>query len=90
MARNSLQMWNGFSNHQLVFGQNPNLPNIMEENLPALEGTTRSDVFAKHLNTLHDAHKAFIQTEADERTRKALRSKVSTSEQIFENGDQVF
>ena len=29
MARNSLQMWNGYSSHQLVFGENPNLPNIM-------------------------------------------------------------
>ena len=28
MARNSLQLWNGYSSHQLVFGENPNLPNI--------------------------------------------------------------
>ena len=27
MARKSLQMWNGYSSHQLVFGENPNLPN---------------------------------------------------------------
>lgn len=37
MARNSLQMWNGFSSHQLIFGHNPNLPNIMKADLPALE-----------------------------------------------------
>ena len=48
MARNSLQMWNGFSSHQLVFGENPNLPNLMNDNLPALEGTTSSEVFARH------------------------------------------
>jgi hypothetical protein len=30
MGRNSLQMWNGFSSQQLVFGKNPNLPNIMQ------------------------------------------------------------
>ena len=35
MARNSLQMWNGYSSHQLVFGENPNPPNIMNDNLPA-------------------------------------------------------
>jgi len=90
MARNSLQMWNGFSSHQLVFGTNPNLPNIMKNTLPALDGCTSSEVFAKHLNALHDARKVFIQTEADERIRRALRSKVRASEQIFENGDQVF
>ena len=26
MARNSLQMWHGYSSYQLVFGTNPNLP----------------------------------------------------------------
>ena len=90
MARNSLQMWNGYSSHQLVFGENPNLPNIMNNNLPALQGTTSSEVFAQHLNALHAARKAFIQTEADERIRRALRNKVRASEQIFENGERVF
>ena len=75
MARNSLQMWNGYSSHQLVFGENPNLPN-MSNTLPALEGTTGSGVFAQHLNALHDARKAFIQTEEDERIRQALQNKV--------------
>ena len=90
MARNSLQMWNGYSSHQLVFGETPNLPNIMNNNLPALQGTTSSEVFAQHLNALHAARKAFIQTEADERIRRALWNKVRASEQIFENGERVF
>ncbi|CAG2239162.1 unnamed protein product [Mytilus edulis] len=90
MARNSLQMWNGFSSHQLVFGKNPNLPNLMHAQLPALEGTTGSEAFAKHLNTLHETRKAYIQTEADERIRRALRSKVRAAEQVYENGDMVF
>ena len=90
MARNSLQMWNGYNSHNLVFGENPNLPNIMNDNLPALEGTTSTEVFSKHLNVLHAARKIFIQTEADIRIRRALRNKVRASEQIFENGDRVF
>ncbi|VDI35884.1 Hypothetical predicted protein [Mytilus galloprovincialis] len=76
MARNSLQMWNGFSSHQLVFGLNPNLPNILKDTLPALEGRTSSEEFAKHLNILHDSRKAYIQSESDERIRRALRSKI--------------
>ena len=48
----------------------------MNDNLPALEGTTSSEVFAKHLNALHAARKIFIQTEADARIRRALRNKV--------------
>ena len=90
MARNSLQMWNGYSSHQLVFGETPNLSNIMNNNMPALQGTTSSEVFAQHLNALHAACKAFIQTEADERIRRALWNKVRASEQIFENGERVF
>ncbi|XP_053390667.1 uncharacterized protein LOC128553511 [Mercenaria mercenaria] len=90
MARNSLQMWNGYSSHQLVFGHNPNIPNIMSDNLPALQGSTSSEVFAKHLNVLHATRRAFIQSEADERIKRALRNKVRASEQVFEHGDCVF
>ena len=42
MAKNSLQMWHGFSSYQLVFGRNPNLPNIMTDQAPALEGSSTS------------------------------------------------
>ena len=90
MARNSLQMWNGFSSHQFVFGVNPKLPNIMQDSLPALEGSTTSETFAKHINSLHAVRKAFSESESDERLRRALRSKVRASEQIFENNDNVF
>uniref|UniRef100_A0A0L8HML4 Uncharacterized protein n=1 Tax=Octopus bimaculoides TaxID=37653 RepID=A0A0L8HML4_OCTBM len=90
MAKNSVQMWNGFSSHQLVFGKNPNVPNIMQAELPALEGSTTSETFFKHLNALHEARKAFKQMEASGRIRQALRSKVRAAEQIYENGDNVF
>ena len=49
LAKKSLQMWNGFSGFQLVLGQNPNLPNIMTDGLPALHGTTSSEILEKHL-----------------------------------------
>ena len=90
MARNSLQMWTGYSSHQLVFGENPNLPNIMNNKLPALQGTTSSEVFAERLKAPHAARKALIQTKADERIRRALQNKVRASEQVFESGDRVF
>ena len=73
-----------------MFGQNPNLPNIMSDTLPALQGSTSSEVFAQHLNDLHAARVGFIQTVADERVRRALRNKVRASEQVFEHSDMVF
>lgn len=90
MARSSLQMWQGFSSRQLFFGQNPNLPNILTDNVAALEGFTTNETFAKHLNVLHSTRRAFIQSESDERIRRALRGKVRACEQKFINGDQVF
>ena len=65
-AKNSCQMWNGFSSFQLVLGQNPNLPNIITDGLPALHGTTSSVILQKHLNALHTAWKAFIKCESEE------------------------
>jgi len=91
MAKNSLQMWHGYSSYQLVFGKNPNLPNIMTAQAPALEGVSTSEMLVRHLNSLHAARRAFIESEADERVRRALRSKVRASEHIlYSPGDRIY
>ena len=90
MAKNSMQMVYGFSSNQLVFGTNPNLPNIMNGGLPALEGRTSSETLAEHLNVLHSARKAFIESENSERIRKALVKKVCRNNTVYENGDSVW
>jgi hypothetical protein len=90
MAKNSLQMCHGFSSYQLVFGKNPNLPNIMTEQPPAHEGSSTSEMLVRHLNSLHAARKAFIESETDERIRRALRNKIRASEQVFNPGDRVY
>ena len=68
----------------------PNFPGIMTDKIPAFDCTSTSETFAKHLNTLHASRKAFIDTEANERIRRALRTKVRAAEQIYTNGDMVF
>ena len=85
-----LQMWNGFSSYQLVFGQNPNLPNVMVDQLPAFEGTTNSDVFAAHINALQSARRAYIEDESSSKVRKALKHKVRASSTKFSTGEKVF
>ena len=90
MAKNSLHMNHGYSSHQLVFGQNPNLPNILTDEAPALEGKTMSEIFAKHLNCLHSARQLFIQSESDERIRRALRHKIRACNEQYEKGVEVF
>ena len=39
---------------------------------------------------MHASRKAFIDREANERIRRALRTKVRAAEQIYTNGDMVF
>ena len=86
MAYNCLQLWNGFSSHQLVFCTNPNLPGIITDNLPALDNTTTSETFAKHLNTLPASSKAFIDTEADEQIRRDQSQSGRTEKHEWRSG----
>ena len=90
-AKNSLHNVYGFSPSQLVFGRNPNLPATLNDNLPALGGMTQSEQVAKHLNAKHDARKAFVECEASEKIRRALRRNVRESTTIvFQPGDRVY
>ena len=89
-AKNCLQMNSGYSSYQLLFGQNPNLPSVIVDKPPALEGSTISEKFYQHLNGLHSARHAFIQAESSERIRRALRHQLRSHSEVFETGDAVF
>lgn len=90
MAKNCMQSVHGYSPHQLVFGQNPNLPSVLIDKAPALEGTTRSEWVAKHISALHAARKAFAEAECSERIRRALKKQLRPTDEQYENGDKVF
>ncbi|XP_066915082.1 uncharacterized protein [Clytia hemisphaerica] len=89
-AKNCLQMNSGYSSYQLLFGQNPNLPSVIVDMPPALEGTTTSERFYQHLNSLHSGRRAFIKAESSERIRRALRHQLRSHSEIFEVGDAVY
>ena len=89
MAKNSLHMNHGFSPYQLVFGRNPNLPNVIKDGLPVLDEIS-SPTLQRHLNALHGARQAFIQSEASEKLKRALKAKVRQSVQVFQPGDEVY
>ena len=59
-AKNFLNNNLGYSPNQLVLGRNPNLPSLLTAKPLAL--CTPSELIAEHLNALHVARKAFIQT----------------------------
>ena len=90
-AKNSLHNIHGFSSYQLVFGNNPVLPSVLNNQLPALEGISESQLVADNLNALHAARVEMIRLEASEKIRRALRSQTRTYSNIkYLNGDEVF
>ena len=90
MSKNTSQMVEGFSSHQLFFGRNPNLPNLLESTPATLEESTMSQRFHEYLSGLHAARLAFMESESSEIIKKALRHKVKASETVFSYGDKVF
>ena len=55
-AKNSLGMRDGYSPNQLVFGRNPNLPNLLGENTPSsLERGGEEEYLSGILNAIHQA-----------------------------------
>ena len=89
-SKNCLHTNSGFSSYQLVFGRNPNLLNVLQDNLPALDGTTISKTFAEHISTLHQNRQAFIKTEPSEMINRVLHHQICIKHQIYETGDSIY
>lgn len=90
MAKNSLNNVHGYSPYQLVFGCTPNLPSVLVDKPPALEGTTISQTVGEHIIALHAARTAFTQSECSERIRRALRKQTRNCGEHFDMRDKVF
>ena len=88
-AKNSLYNYNGFAPIQLVTGSLPNLPNVLNKALPALEEPS-STIISNSLNAMNLARKAFVQAEASEKISRALKHPVRATEENFENGEKVY
>ena len=90
-AKNSLTTVYGFSPNTLVFGRNPNLPNILINKMPANNPVCISKYLSDTLNAMHVARMSFIEHERSERIRRALLRKTrSFSDQVFNLGDMVY
>lgn len=72
------------------FGQNPNLPSVLVDKPPALEGTTMSKWVGLHISALHEARTAFTEAECSERIRRALRTQLRPTDEHYETGDKVY
>ena len=90
-AKNALKNVHGFSPNQLVFGRNPNFPNVFDNELPALERRTTSEIVANNLNAMHAARQQYIKSECSEKIARALRYQTRTySDTSCSTGDLVY
>ena len=90
-AKNTLPNIHGYSPNQMVFGKNPNLPSILVDKPPALEGVSSSDIVADNLNAMRNARKAYVECESSEKLRRALRHQIRPANaQKYKNGDLVY
>ena len=75
----------------MVFGNNPALPNVFNNELPALNPTPPYETIRQNLNAMHSAREGFVKFESNERISRALRHNIrSTEASLIKAGDQVF
>ena len=89
-AKNTLLNSYGYSPNQLVFGFNPNFLSVNDIKLLALERGTSSKLIASSLNPLHSARRRFIETEADEKLRRALKQTTTAISFQYQAGNQIY
>lgn len=67
-----------------------NLPSVLTDRPPALEGTTISTIVGKHIEALHSSRTAFTKSECSERIRRALRKQIRSIGNQYQKGDHVY
>ena len=90
VAKNSLSTVYGFSPFQLVYGRQPNLPNIIEEPPNAIEIKTHSKALEEQLKSMHECRTAFMKSQNCEKLKQALRTKIRTAQHVYNHGDYVY
>ena len=89
-AKNSLTTVYGFSPFQLVYGRQPNIPNIIDEPPNVLEIKSHSKALEDQLKAMHECRTAFIKSQNCEKLRQALRTKMRTAQHVYNHGDYVY
>ena len=90
-AKNSMQMFGGFSAFQLTMGRNPALPNIIDNKLPALEESTVGKTVSENIAAMISSREAFVKCESSNKIKRALCSQVRTCNyDYFDIGEKVF
>ena len=68
-AKNALANVYGYSPNQLLYGHNPNFPSALNNELPALESNTNSEIIFNNMKAMATAREAFIKAESSNFTK---------------------
>ena len=64
-----------------------NLPSVLTDKPPALEGTSNSKYETNHMEALHASTEAFVKAKSSERLQRALRRQIRPSGTTYDTGD---
>ena len=81
--------YNGLSPSRSVFGRNLNLPNTLNDTLPALEKSNYSSDLARHIYTLYAAKQAFVSLESSDKIKLALKKNICNCQQFYEINEMI-
>ena len=82
--------WIFYKSAYYGLGRNPSFPNVIDDQLPAMEDDVLSQTLASNINAMNSARQAFVKCEASNKIRKALKSQVRTcNDEYFHNGEKV-
>ena len=88
-AKNSLYNNHDFTPSQIAIGQNPCLPSVLDNKLPALEGTSISKFIADHLSSIQSTRIKF-RADSCEKLRRDLKHNVRISALPIACRDKVY
>ena len=90
-AKNSLAKVHEFLPFQLVFGQSPKLPSIINDKPQAFTPSDTNNILTGNRITLHKATEAFISSEDSEKIIRALSNNIrTTGDAKFITGDKAY
>ena len=90
-ARNSYYNYGGFSPNQLVFGKNPNMPDIFNSKLPGLSSVSPIEIVRRNLEAKKKAREEFVKFSHCEKVKRAIANNVREAcIDKINIGDEVF
>ena len=89
-AKNSMNNVWGFSSHQLVFGRNIRLPDILNDPPASWDNNNPGKSFKDIVDAIYATREAFTKKDRCERLKRALKSKIRTNLTVFQQGDNVY